>query len=188
MNELSIFEILNNCCGKTENNKPKTILSCTLDKWDFSKENPTVKTLKTLNITSAILDMKPINEKFFMIDLDFQSNSNFELRNLWTLVNKQTQQLNDKNDNLTVLRFTFVPIDYKGYYVDAVAPIFYSLQGYDINKPCNCLRILFEAENVSFYYSNEIDIEAIKAEVELEYQENLQKETNQDFNSSIHVY
>lgn len=170
MNKENIQDILDSVCGLTEKNERKAVLSVNLDKWCIKKGEESVTSLSKYLTTKAEIQISSVNEEYILMDFIFPSNTDTDLKMIWRLLNKPIEDLNKTGEYVTLKHIILTPINFEGFYMDAIAPIFMALQPSDIDSPCDSIRVLFKAENVSFYYTDEIDAKQLEDELKAEEQ------------------
>lgn len=170
MNKENIQNILDSVCGLTEKNERKAVLSVNLDKWCIKKGEESVTSLSKYLTTKAEIQISSVNEEYILMDFIFPSNTDADLKMIWRLLNKAIEDLDKAGEYVTLKHIILTPISFEGFYMDAVAPIFMALQPSVIDSPCDSIRILFKAENVSFYYTDEIDAKQLEDELKAEEQ------------------
>lgn len=170
MNKENIQDIINSICGLTEKNEHKAAVSVNLDKWYIKKGEESVTSLSKYLTSKAEVQVNSVNEEFILIDFIFHSSTDADFKMIWNILNKQIEDLDKTGEYVTLKHITITPIKFEGFYMDAVAPIFMALQPSEIDRPCDSVRLLFKAENVSFYYTDEIDAQEMERELKAEQQ------------------
>lgn len=175
MNNESIQDVINDVCGLTEKNERKSAVSIHIDKCNIKEGQQNIIPQAKYTTLKAEVQISSVNEKYILMDFIFSSASDPELKMMWNLLNRPIDILEDEN-TVTLKHITLTPVQFKGFYINAVAPIFMALQPSDISQSCNSIRVLFEAEYVDFYYTDEIDSKQIEDEVKAEEQSRIELE------------
>lgn len=180
--------VIDSCCGFGKN--PKTFVSCTIEQWifDHEKEESTVKNLSHNMTSKSYVEIYSVNDKYWMLDLSFLSDRDMDLKMIWKSLNSVKEKNRGLKENEMILsRFILLPSDFEGYYIDLINPLFFALQPNIVNGPINTIRLVFEAENVNFIYTDEINKEMIEQEIieeekleELDEMENEQEQREQE--------
>ncbi len=188
MNEELIFNLINDCNGVDGEGESKSIVSLSIERWDVQNEK--ITPLNNYTSMKASVEMFSVKEKYMMVDLHFLNSKITDLRMLWKLAEKRIDDIPENGKIITVKRLTITPKNFKGYYMDLVVPIFWTLQPMEINGEINTIRFLFDLEDVNFYYSDEIDVDKIKLQIDMDVaqKENETEDTLQNDNDTIKIF
>lgn len=138
-----------------------------------------VKTGEEKQIISVTLQ-KPVisverHGNYIQLDFTFISALDNDLKMFWTALELYGKTVSDVNPiaeqtgTVATGSITLVPTQFNGkYFAVAVNPIFWSLTCSEVGEAANVIRVLVEADSFEVYENKEIDMAAIKKEVDAE--------------------
>lgn len=134
---------------------------------------------------AATLDAKIKFHTMFdktMIDLNFRSDIDVDLKKMWNMLNEYLDILNEASEDIIsqipVLTLTFLPENMAAQiYCICTNPILWTLTAEDVGKPTSTLRFIFDEEQVNFYHSEDITVADIDADVEMDLNQRARAES-----------
>lgn len=150
--------------GMNEDYTTKACIGFSVEKWTQKETDVTRKVLKNLGMTGPICNVSIANDEFVVLELVFPKIEKPSLHLLWNALNKYPYYI--KEDSMTFARFVVMPKEFKGFYLEFNSPIFYALQSTDVNETPNSIKLLFKADTVTVYYSDDIKLDEIDKEIE----------------------
>ena len=161
LNSEKMLNLIDDCCGVDEKGKSNSVVSLVYEKWNIPEKK--VQPIRQHSCVDTIVEMHIINGKYMQLDLIFINSKAPALKLFWNTLNMYAKDDNDKE--LSVKRITVFPKFYKNYYMDLAMPIFCSLQPTKVNEDIRSIRLLFDLDDVSFYYSDEINMESLVQDI-----------------------
>lgn len=161
-----INEVLKSICGEDEFYSPNAAVVVSTEIY----ENGALKNVVLENPMDAPTFTIVENGSYFIIDMDFKSNTSIDLQ----ITNQQVQEHFECFENLSeneipVLQLTIVSKN-SDYYMVAINPLFFVLTTRNPNEYCSVLKFVFEADNVDFFATDgslrELADAEVKAEIE----------------------
>ena len=160
--------ILEQCQGVDEDNKPKATIAISL-----TLENPETEKQKVLAEAAFCSAPLEINgrHRFVEVVLTYKSPSAQEMKVLWAHLQKYGELVN-KVDYMNAVeipsfKMYIVPFSTLGTsFMSAVEPVSWTLCSSKPETLPDQLRILFDSDDVDFYETDEIDLEAVDAEAQ----------------------
>ncbi len=160
----------------TEVNESDEELSKVITSIKLSLMSPTTKEEKIINeqsVWNPVMQIRNMLE-YVMVDIEFESEIDADLKSFWKAVEDYLNAMNEygsnenEDANVPLLTVLAMPEKYNGqYYAIATNPIFSCLTPLKPEKPASCLRLLFNAEQVQFYETPEMDLSDIDSEAEI---------------------
>ena len=168
--EIDINEILMSCCGTDD--EGSTMSGFSMDIGIYNPQTNEFDVKSSTVYCNPEIDIKRIGVTT-MIDFIFNSRTDFELRKMWSLLQKYgtdcESAFRNNAKNTPLLRIQIVPIVYSGKYsVNAYSPIYWALQSQSPTGENNVIRTAFEATNVVIAENEMYDEEEIAARLERE--------------------
>ena len=160
-------QIINSACGKDDDGNPKAAITVAIDEWSHS----TNKTHSLLTYSSY----KPVvsiqkHYDFIQVDLFFASKVDNDMKVIWNHSEKFGQLINEithETKNIPFFTLTIVPVETQGrYYISVTNPVFWSLQPVKPGAEAQIIRLVFKAENLNVFETDEIDMYEIEANVQ----------------------
>lgn len=168
------FELVNKINGIDGDNTPKAMIGVYHylldDKGEVKRE------LENSCLHKPVINIQAGPEGYTVLDIEFDSDMDTQLAKMNKILmnfsqGKSEQMLSNEEQELTpTLVITLVPVEeaHNGY-VMAYNPLMYCLCAADIRKPVSCLRLLFKADNVMLYETEEdLDFAPIESSVQME--------------------
>ena len=159
--------ILDQCQGVDEDNRPKATVAVSL-----TMENVLEDTSRVVVQSACATAPVTINSRhrFIEVDMTFASPTANELKLIYSHLERYGDLLNKQepdDDEIPSFKFYIVPVSSLGScFISAVEPVFWALTSNKPGEVPNQVRILFDAEYVDFYETDEVDLEDIDAEAQ----------------------
>ena len=177
---MNVNEILNDMCGLDQRRMTKSALTLENGIFNFTKKETEVINSITLNKPAIEIEK---HGDLIQIDICFVSSMDNDLKILWNNVELYGKNMNDLDADIRskklapISSLTIVPTKYNGqYFAVGTNPIFWALTSKKMGQNANVVRLLYKVEDFKFYQNDDIDIEALKADVRQEIiYENRQK-------------
>ena len=107
--------------------------------------------------------------EYIEIHLNFPTATDSNMKVMYANLEKYGKIMDELAPNsieYPIMTFTLVPIVGLGcYYMVATQPIFWALQPETANGPITQIKLLFKAENIMFYQTDDIDLNEIEGEI-----------------------
>lgn len=105
-----------------------------------------------------------------MVDLIFANDRDVDLYKVWNILNKYQKEMHestlDETKVVPYLNIVMLPMSHEGHvYADANTPMLWTLTSLGVGKPIDTIRLVFSADKINFYTSDDIDISDVKAEI-----------------------
>lgn len=177
-------DIVKSMCGVNEDNTPRCGFSVNKEIYKIGDTEPIQSLSRISSRPNIQMSRIPGYDKTYIkvdiyIDKLSKSDANMFL-SYFNSYGKEVSEVTDESETIPQIFCTFVPLEYEGrYYIVASLPLFWSLCASTVGGDVDMFTVLFDAENVVLYETNEIDYENILAivegevEQEMEYQDKL---------------
>ena len=166
----TVLEIMNEINGKDENGDPKAIIG--LQHVLLNQDGSIVKTIDKEDVLKPEVYILP-KDGFLQIDVKFDKTYDISLIKMWKILENFTNESalyyadEKREENVPALIVNLLPMaEDVDSYVIAANPIIQTLTASDSKSGINCIRMLFNADNVHFFFSDDaIDMKEIDTEV-----------------------
>ncbi len=171
-------DIVKSMCGINEDGTPRCGFAINKEMYKIGDTDPIQTFARIASHPNIQMLRIPGYDKTYMkIDIFIDKFSKSDANMFLSYLNdygKEVSEITDESENIPQIFCTFVPLEYKGqYYIVASLPLFWSLCASKINGEVDMLTMLFDAETVVLYETNEIDFDKILAIVESEVEQEI---------------
>lgn len=159
--------ILEQCVGVDTDNKPKATIAISLTMENIIEE--TSKAVATAAFCSAPIEINS-RHRFIEVIQTYPSSASNDLKVLWAHLEKYGTLLNKQSADDTELpsfKMYIVPHSALGScFINGCEPVYWGLTSSKPGAVADQIRVLFDAEFVDFYETDDIDIKEIEAETQ----------------------
>lgn len=164
-------EILQKITALDEDGTPSSVVGMVLVALNPNDKDD-IREVANVACNQAYIDINIING-LVMIDLEFKSDFDVELKKMWDTLEKFKEMGNEyamKEDaKIPVFSLTFVPMEERGkIYAVTNNPLFWSLTAKEPGKAVSTIRILFNGKDMEFFEAPDMNISDIETEVAVE--------------------
>ncbi len=175
---MSVQEILEKVCGIDQDGEPKSLVSLYLLETNEDGEN--AKELISESIFKPAVNVRSISG-MIMVDLIFKSQTDVNLKRMYDIAEKYGDKSNafflEENPSaIPHLMLYLFPVENEGCFLQCGNPFMWSMTSTGVNNGLNCLRFVFDPDNIALTESDPLDVSEALAEADLEMYEREQIE------------
>lgn len=167
-----IKNVIKECIGVDEEKMPRASVAASVEMVNTDCE--TSKSLATYSSYKAVVDIKS-RTKYVEISLTYPAEYHTDMKTLLAHLKNYALLADEREDfavEMPVFTLLLLPLGGLGsYYIACVNPIMWNIQPSAQGKGFDKLSILFEAENLSFYQTDEMDANQEAAAAMREFEE-----------------
>ena len=158
--------IVEECQGETADGVPNSGTAYVLE-----MVNPFLDTHRTIMERASVSPVLSISSRDDYIELcyTFKNPKDPDMRAMWDTLEEYGKRANDtKNDSVEIPFLIFVAVPYAAYgtyYMTIESPISWGLTSSDPDSMPNQVRILFEMDSISFYETDDINMDDLVGDV-----------------------
>lgn len=193
MLDITIKEIKEAACGTDEAGNAKSIVIIGVQKFDVNDTSKEPETIMEISTIDAIVDIKTIGS-FSYINLKFPGSGNSDLSLSYRALERYYDTADSTEDGYETVAFiSIIPMELEGQYtINALYPIFWSLEPDIVGDPARSLRIVHLPEDIQFIRTdlNDGEYERLMMQAQenaeiSEIEELFRRENADDFESEL---
>ncbi len=175
---MTVQEILEKVCGIDQDGDPRSLVSLYL--LETNEEGDNAKEITSVSVFKPAVNIRNVSG-MIMADLIFKSQSDVDLKRMYDIAEKYGDLSNafflaENPPVIPHLMLYLFPVENQGGFLQCGNPFMWSLTSTGVNTGLNCLRIIFDPDNIAITESDPLDVSEALAEADIEMNEREQIE------------